>query len=122
MVAENAAFTAALDRMRRVHAKKSHDYADTQTGNFYSNFEVAGVVADKFTAPTDKVFASLIGVKLGRLQQLLGEEKAPQHESIADTFLDLANYAVLWWTYWEAARVAGREAPATGPAEYGHGV
>ena len=43
----------------------------------------------------DKAFVSLIAVKLARLASLL-DAKTPHHESIEDTFVDLANYVALW--------------------------
>ena len=33
--------------------------------------------------------------KIGRLKHLVWQEKAPKHESIEDTFKDLAGYAII---------------------------
>ncbi len=86
----NQRFLDHLDRMRAIHDAKSHDYA--QDGNPYSNFELAAEVAG---VSTDTVFATLIGVKLARLRELLAG-KEPKHESIDDSLLDLSVYAALW--------------------------
>ena len=90
-------FPEALARMRVTHDAKSHDYAKAE--NRYSNFEFAAMIADEFPDGPDRVFATMMGIKLARLAELLSQDKAPKHESLEDTFLDLSNYAVLWWTW-----------------------
>lgn len=77
-------FTSEVDRvlegMREVLISKRHDYGP---GNL-SEFGEHGIlvrVSDKFHR-----LKSLIG---------LGGSKVPKHEAIEDTWLDLANYAVL---------------------------
>jgi len=92
----NPRFSAALRRMEEVHNAKSHDYATDD--NRYANFEFAEALAERFGDPHDQVFATMVGIKIARLGELLGRGKTPKHESIDDSFLDLANYAVLWWT------------------------
>lgn len=79
--------------MEDLHERKNHDYASD--GNPYSNFEYAAMVSKDFTDPVDRVFATLIGVKLARLQELT-KGKVPNNESVNDTYLDLANYAAIW--------------------------
>ena len=90
-------FSDALERMRLTHDAKSHDYARVE--NRYSNFEFAAQIADEFPDGPDRVFATLMGIKLARLSELLSQDKTPKHESVEDTFLDLCNYGVLWWTW-----------------------
>jgi hypothetical protein len=92
----NPRFSAALHRMEEVHNAKSHDYATDD--NRYANFEFAEALVERFGDPHDQVFATMVGIKIARLGELLGRGKTPKHESIDDSFLDLANYAVLWWT------------------------
>lgn len=87
-------FSELLNKMRAIHIKKNQDYATEE--NPYSNFEFAGILAMKFKNPVDISFASLIGVKLARLQVLLGSNRGPNNESIDDTFLDLCTYCALW--------------------------
>lgn len=91
----NPRFEAALRRMQATHDAKSHDYA--REDNPYANFDFAAEVTARFAAPMDRVFATMVGIKLARLGELTSG-KAPKHESIDDSFLDLANYVVLWWT------------------------
>jgi hypothetical protein len=93
---KNPRFARALRRMEETHDAKSHDYATTT--NPYANFDFAQTLAARFGEPHDQVFATMVGIKLARLGELLGNGKTPKHESIDDTFLDLANYVVLWWT------------------------
>lgn len=87
-------FLELLDQMRAIHIKKNRDYATVE--NPYANFEFAGILAMKFKNPIDISFAALIGVKLSRLQVLLGGDRTPENESIDDTFLDLCTYCALW--------------------------
>lgn len=103
-------FTDATQRMREVHDAKSYDYA--QEGNRYSNFETAAHLASQFPDGPDKVFATLMGVKLARLSELLTTQKTPKHESIEDTFLDLCNYGVLWWTWRSRTHLANQSTDA----------
>lgn len=90
-------YTEALYQMAKVHEAKSHDYA--KEDNKYSNFEFAAMIADEFPDGPDKVFAAIVGIKLARLAELFKNNKTPQNESIEDSFLDLCNYGVLWWTW-----------------------
>lgn len=62
---ENKKFDKVLDIMRDLHKRKNSDYA--KTDNPYSNFEFAARIASGFTDPVDKVFATMIGIKLARL-------------------------------------------------------
>jgi hypothetical protein len=89
----NPKFDAHLETMRAIHDAKNADYASD--GNPYSNFEIAATVAG---CSVDTVFRTLIGVKLARLNELLGG-KEPKHESIDDSVLDLSVYAALWASY-----------------------
>lgn len=99
-------FPDALRQMEDTHDAKSYDYAKIE--NRYSNFEFAAAIADEFPDGPDHVFATMLGIKLARLAELLSEGKTPKHESIEDTFLDLSNYAVLWWT-WRAQSIAPKK-------------
>lgn len=109
----NPKFNAALRRMQQTHDAKSHDYATTD--NPYANFDFAQTVVARFAQPHDQVFATMVGIKLARLGELLGQGKTPKHESIDDSFLDLANYVVLWWTSQQRrGRLADRPARQQG--------
>ena len=78
-----------LNEMERLVATKAHDYAKDE--NVFSNFEFAADVAG---VSVEQEFAVMIATKVARLRELLGG-KVPNHESIDDTLLDLANYAAL---------------------------
>lgn len=95
-------FLELLDEMKEVHIKKSHDYA--QDENPFSNFTYAAEVLKPFKNPIDQVFAGIIGIKLARLAELLSSGKTPSNESIADTFVDLANYSALWGAYYSSLK------------------
>lgn len=96
-MARNPAFTALLGQMAAIHDKKNEDYASAD--NPYSNFELAGALGALFSDPVDVACAVLIGVKIARLAELRGKGKTPNHESVADTHLDLATYAAIWGSY-----------------------
>jgi len=85
--------------MEAIHDAKSHDYATDD--NPYSNFDFAKIVLAGFKNPHDQPYVTMVSVKLARLSELLGRGKTPKHESVEDTFLDLANYVVLWWTSYQ---------------------
>ena len=106
-MADNPVFDALLAEMRDLHRLKNADYA--RSGSPFSNFEQAAQVAAGFTGE-DAVFATLIGVKLARLRELLSAGKTPNNESIDDTRKDLAMYATLWCAY--ARRADYRRFPA----------
>lgn len=74
-------------------SQKRQDYT---TSSRYENFGRAATISSWFVNDADKVYATLIGVKLARLASLLGRDKTPNNESIEDTFKDLINYAALW--------------------------
>lgn len=92
-MSRNPEFTELLKRMQETHDKKSHDYA--QDSNVFSNFEYAAKVSEPFKDPVDRVFATMIGIKLARLAELLNG-KTPKNESVEDTFLDGPNYFAIW--------------------------
>lgn len=82
-----------LKEIQNIHDRKNADYA--QESNPWSNFERAAVIASWINNPLDKVFATLIGIKLARMAELLNGKK-PNNESLADSFLDMNTYGVLW--------------------------
>lgn len=101
-VYRNPEYIQLLEKMKDVHEKKSRDYA--KDSNVFSNFEFAARLSEPFSDPVDRVFSTLIGVKIARLQELLfvspgGEQKIPNNESIEDSFLDATNYFAIWTSY-----------------------
>ncbi len=78
-----------------IQESKGHDYTNDVNENQFENFERVASVVTWFKNPQDQVFVSLLMTKVARLAVLL-DAKKPKHESIEDTFIDLANYAALW--------------------------
>lgn len=87
-------FYDALEIMKDVHSKKSQDYANQ--ANPLSNFDVSEYGLKMFPIPRDGAFAWPIFTKLARLSTLLNKNEKPNNESIEDSFIDIANYLLLW--------------------------
>src|SRR3972149_5938730 len=87
-------FIAALEKMKNIHIKKNEDYSSDS--NPFSNFDVAEYGISLFKSDRDKTFACPIFTKLARLSVLLSTNKLPNNESIDDSFIDIANYILLW--------------------------
>lgn len=77
-----------LSRMKEVMIGKGNDYANEDR---LSNFKLVGSICG---LTPEQNCLSLIATKVARLGVLLGG-KEPSNESIDDSLLDLANYAVL---------------------------
>jgi len=84
-------FNELVAKMEAIMFKKGNDYSK---GDFdrLSNFKVAGAIVGS-NAPLNCL--NLIATKVARLGVLLNKEGSPDNESIEDSILDLANYAVL---------------------------
>lgn len=109
MIDPYSPFIDNLKVMEELHRRKNQDYAGD--GGTYFNFEYAAEIAKHFDDPVDRVFATMIGIKMARLAVLKKPGKKPNHESVNDTHKDLATYTAIWWTYQceqEAERVKGR--------------
>lgn len=89
-------FVKTLDTMKEIHTAKNEDYSGVDNPNKMFNFDVAERVMNLFDSSRDKVFACMIGIKLGRLASLKNQNKLPNNESIADSMIDMANYVILW--------------------------
>lgn len=87
-------FLETLERMKEIHNSKSQDYADPN--NPLSNFDVSEYGISLFNSDRDKVFVSIIFNKFSRLSTLLNSGNTPNNESIEDSFVDIANYVILW--------------------------
>lgn len=87
-------FHDTLQRMGEIHDKKSGDYADTK--NPLSNFDVSTYGLSLFKNPRDQSFIWPIFTKVARLATLLNSGNIPNNESIEDSFIDIANYVILW--------------------------
>ena len=79
-----------LNKCLQLLASKNHDYSETQDA--FANFKLAAHIAG---IPTEQTLLTLLGMKLARLNQLLGKGKQPKHEAIDDTLMDIINYTLL---------------------------
>jgi|TARA_B100002003_G_scaffold243068_1_gene266984 NTP pyrophosphatase (non-canonical NTP hydrolase) len=90
MSKQSEIFYTLLDEMKEVHNAKRHDYADK--ADVFKNFrlsEMGGI-------PAWKGCAVRIGDKFSRLMSFLKQEELKvKDESIRDTLIDLANYALI---------------------------
>ncbi len=82
-------FDKFVSRMREIILSKGDDYANADR---LSNFKNAGSVAG---IGAELNCLSLIGTKVARLGVLLNSKEKPKNESIKDSLIDLANYAIL---------------------------
>lgn len=82
-------FEKLVDKMRQTLLKKGNDYS---TGDRLFNFKSAGYITGTSSAIS---CLNLIAIKITRLSSLLNSGKLPDNESIKDTTLDLACYAML---------------------------
>lgn len=82
-------FEIITNQMKEILLQKGNDYANTDR---LSNFKLAGTICG-LSAEINCL--SLIATKVARLGVLLNSDKAPDNESINDSVIDLANYAVL---------------------------
>lgn len=78
-------------KMTSTMLSKSKDYANVET-DVLSNFKTAGAIVG---VSAEINCLSLIATKVARLGVLLNNKGEPNNESIRDSVLDLANYAVL---------------------------
>lgn len=81
-------FYGLLSEIAALHARKSFDY--TPAGDPLANFHRS----ERFGVPAWKGALVRIGDKLGRLEQL-ASGKEPANESMRDTLVDTAVYALL---------------------------
>jgi hypothetical protein len=74
---EEAKFIEILDGIKELRLRKSHDY-----GNSWKVFGLMGVVYQ-------------IASKFIRIWNLTRTGKDPKNESLRDSFVDMANYAIM---------------------------
>ena len=72
---------------------KKHDYSAIT--NRYSNFEFTKEYAHDYVSNTNGVFVVMLGIKVARLIELIGNNKIPKNEKVLDSVLDLMNYRLL---------------------------
>lgn len=86
----------AMCKIAHIHNKKSADYAEADDP--FSNFRKTALSTE---LPIDKVFHLFIATKLNRIINLLKQDKVPSNESLNDSIIDLATYAVLYLAWQE---------------------
>lgn len=91
-----------LDELKATLEKKGHDYGKGGTDRFF-NFHFSANFAAHFQSPIDKVFATMLGVKLARLISL--QNRSAINESIEDTYRDAIGYLALWQE-WNSVELA----------------
>ncbi len=84
-----AVFGYLTNEMKKTLFSKGDDYANEDR---LSNFKLAGAISGG-NASTNCL--NMISTKVARLGNLLNKNEDPNNESIDDSVLDLANYAVL---------------------------
>lgn len=82
-------FNETIETMRSIMFRKGNDYANEDR---LSNFKLAGSICG---LDAERNCLSLIATKVARLGVLLNSTAEPNNESIDDSLIDLANYAVL---------------------------
>ena len=79
-----------FDECLKILSSKNHDYSELMDP--FSNFKVSARVASISPAQAALV---LVGTKISRLTQLVGNGKNPMNEKTQDTIVDLINYLML---------------------------
>jgi hypothetical protein len=78
-----------LALMKQTISQKADDYAgDDRLSNFKDSGKICKI-------GPEKVILALISTKVARISNLLESQQNPRNESMSDSLLDLANYAVL---------------------------
>lgn len=86
---QQAHIESFIQKMKEALSSKGNDYANEDR---LSNFKLAGNICG---LTPEQNCLSLIATKVARLGVLLKDGKRANNESISDSLLDLANYAVL---------------------------
>jgi len=89
-------FKKLYEKKYSIIEKKNHDYA--KNDDCFSNFKLASIISN---IPVEKVFMSIIGIKIARILELL-ENKNPKNESLEDSLIDIGNYIdllTIWVEY-----------------------
>lgn len=94
--AEVDPFDAGLDEIRELNHKKRGDYAsdDSPWANFID-------VGHQLGQPAGVSVEALIATKQSRLRHLLGSGREPNNESVRDSLIDRATYALIAVAMWD---------------------
>ncbi|HSW65433.1 MAG TPA: hypothetical protein VLH56_19305 [Dissulfurispiraceae bacterium] len=91
--AGNPNYYQRLERMADLHHSKNLDYCGPD--GWYQGMDNFVQAAAYAGCSVRTVFRVMQGIKLARRRALESSQLAANHESLADTALDLANYQVL---------------------------
>ena len=80
-------FQENLEQMSSLYSKKNKDYGNSFDATLNEFGIVAGVIR--------------MNDKMGRLKRLIHNKAEVKDESIADTLIDLANYAIMTLTWYQ---------------------
>lgn len=83
-------FDKFVERQRTLLFSKGSDYASS--ADVLSNFKLTGSILGQTAVES---VTQLIATKVVRLGNLIANKAKPNNESIADTLIDLSNYAFL---------------------------
>jgi hypothetical protein len=78
-----------LEKIRQMILKKGDDYSNQDR---LSTFKLAGAITG---LDARMICVNQIAIKVSRLGVLVGSGKSSEYESLRDSILDLASYAVL---------------------------
>jgi hypothetical protein len=90
IVEQDLCFLRYTNAMRETLHKKRADYSQEQ--DVLSNFKVSGKL---YGIAPELSCLNAIAIKVARLGVLLENKNDPKNESVKDSVLDLANYAIL---------------------------
>ncbi len=100
----NKHFLEILEKSKEIHSKKAADYTTDSNTDPHENFTRASEIASWFPKEYGS-YSALIGTKLSRLAALLSSGRAPNNESLDDTFLDLLTYVGLMYSFYKDRQV-----------------
>ena len=83
-------FVAITEEMFELFKKKQSDYGPTNIGMGNRTIDTDGDVEKSMIGLTVRM-----NDKIQRLMNLVLDRKSPQNESVEDTLIDIANYAVM---------------------------
>jgi len=89
---ESKRFLSLLEEMKETHVKKSAGYSGASNPDTFANFRMS----EKFGVSAFKGCLIRLSDKFSRLASLVSDPKNEQlGETIKDTLLDLASYAII---------------------------
>lgn len=92
-------FDVALLKIKELHEKKKADYSNP--ADRFSNFKYSAYHAN---ITPQQAIEVLVGVKCARIAELTKPGREPQNESLSDTYLDRAVYAILAYVYYNTIK------------------